>query len=102
MPKLLTTAELREYLGCSMQNIYNLVASKQLRAYRVGNGRGSLRFSEEQIEEFLKSRESGSARPKPAPPERPVKLKHIRLPPSPPLPLPPPAGANGEAGGGER
>lgn len=56
--KLLKVADIAERLNCSISNVYSIVASGELRAYRVGRGNSGLRFSEEQIQEFLRRRET--------------------------------------------
>ncbi len=49
------TAYVKALLGCSIQKVYSLVESGQLSAYKIGYR--SLRFSDEQINSFLASRE---------------------------------------------
>ena len=52
MTKLLTISDLAERLSISTSLAYRVVAEKKLRAYRIG---GAIRFSEEQIQEYLQS-----------------------------------------------
>ncbi len=47
---LLTTGEVAQYLRVKLPRIYELVASRRLKAYRVGR---QLRFRLRDIEEFL-------------------------------------------------
>ena len=77
MKSLLTVRELASFLHCSPSNVYATVASGELQAYRVGAGKGGLRFNAEQIDAYLKSRKTeakGAAEATKAPP-----------PPTPPL-----------------
>jgi excisionase family DNA binding protein len=67
-------------LEVGTDTVYSLVAAGKLRCCRVGMGRGSIRISEEQIVEYLKSCETGGMPPQPAPqPARKITLKHLRL-----------------------
>lgn len=65
MDRLLRVPEVAELLACSTSNIYAAVAAGVLPAYRVGVGRGGLRFSMEQIEEYLGRRETTKVKPEP-------------------------------------
>ena len=68
---LMTVKELAERLRCSVSTIYQNVALGELRAFRVGAGNSGLRFSEEQIQDFLHRRETkGGKRPEPQPTPR--------------------------------
>jgi excisionase family DNA binding protein len=64
-------------LEVSVGTIYGLVSSGKLKHYRIGNGRGVVRITEEHIAEYLEN-----AQPKtlqlPVPPALP-RLKHLRL-----------------------
>jgi excisionase family DNA binding protein len=75
---LLTVRQAAERLSVSRSLIYGLVASGRLRACRIGNGRGCIRFTEEQIREFI---ESSQPAPKPPPvaPQKPA-FKHVVIP----------------------
>jgi len=74
--KLLRVPAIAAWLDCSESNIYALTASGELKAYRVGKGNAGLRFSEAQVLEFLRKRETGGQTPEnlPAPS---VQLKHL-------------------------
>ena len=74
---VLTVRQVSERLGVSPALVYNLVALGKLRSYRVGNGRGVIRFSEEHISAYL-----SGAEPKAIPPtsSRPLRLRHLDLP----------------------
>jgi excisionase family DNA binding protein len=52
---VLKVNELAERLRVSSSTIYNLVEEGRIACYRIGKGRGSIRFSEEQVEAFLQS-----------------------------------------------
>lgn len=49
--QLYTVAEVSQYLQLSRQQIYRLIDSGELRAYRMG--RGSFRIPESALDEFL-------------------------------------------------
>ena len=64
-------------LEVSPGTVYGLIASGKLRCYRVGNGRGVVRISEEQFSAFLKRSEPQV--PAPNIPRASFKLKHLRM-----------------------
>jgi excisionase family DNA binding protein len=66
-----TVRQVAERLSVSQATIYALVASGRLAACRIGLGRGCIRFTEEQIENYLRA--TGPT------PRAPATLKHIRL-----------------------
>jgi excisionase family DNA binding protein len=55
---LFTVADVSRRLRCSISNVYALVAQGELRCYRVGAGKAGLRFDQDQIRDFLRSRET--------------------------------------------
>lgn len=71
---MLTVPDIAKRLNCSPSLIYLLVSEGRLCCYRIGSRRGTIRFSEEQLQAFLKSCEVS---PLAAVAEG---LKHIRLP----------------------
>lgn len=73
----MTVKQAAEKLEVSSATVYSLVASGKLQCYRIGNGRGAIRISEEHISAFLKTAEPVAASA-PAPVSHP-RLKHIRL-----------------------
>jgi excisionase family DNA binding protein len=78
---MLTVKQAAESLSISTGLLYALVALGRIRHERYGLGRGTIRISEEALQEFRQSRtvapaESGSLRPAPA---LSVKLKHLSL-----------------------
>lgn len=48
--ELLTTDEVAQYLNVKLPRVYELVAARQLKAFRIGR---QLRFRHRDIEEFL-------------------------------------------------
>lgn len=75
---LLTVREVADLLRLSEPCVYTMVAGRRLPHLRVGNGRGSIRFSRQDIERFLENCRTSPA-PKPPRPVR-VPLKHLKLP----------------------
>ena len=71
---MLTVKQVSERLGVSAQLVYSLASSGKLRCYRVGTGRGVLRFTEEHVAAYL----NGTERT-PEPPTRPPRLRHLKL-----------------------
>lgn len=56
---LLTTKDVAKQLAVSERTVRDLYAAGKLAAYRVGNGRGVLRFSQESIDTYLREYASG-------------------------------------------
>jgi hypothetical protein len=75
MEPLLKIYQIAEILNCSPSNAYAIVASGELKSFRVGAGKAGIRCSMAQITEYLKARESG---PPPQEAPAPVRLKHLR------------------------
>jgi excisionase family DNA binding protein len=72
----MTVKQASERLEISAASVYAMVASGRLRCYRVGNGRGAIRISEDHLAAYLQAAEP-EIKP-PAVPVRRVKLKHLR------------------------
>lgn len=53
--KLLTVRESAERLGCSEGLVYLLCAERRLPHVRLGTGRGTIRISEDDINEYVKN-----------------------------------------------
>ncbi len=53
---VLTVADVAERLGVSISLVYELVSQKLIACYRVGSGRGTIRFAEADIDAYLQSR----------------------------------------------
>jgi excisionase family DNA binding protein len=77
--KLLRVPAVAEWLNCSDSNVYSLVAAGELKCYRVGHGKAGIRFSAEQVQNFLRARETGGQSVKEPPAPRPIKLKHLEV-----------------------
>jgi len=79
MTPLLTIAEVAEWLRVSRTTVYQLVDSGVLVAHRIGAGRGALRVSEDDLEDYLARvrQEKPTAASAPKPPAR--RLRHLRL-----------------------
>lgn len=63
-----------ERLEVSPATVYALVSSGKLKCYRIGTGRGCIRFSQQHIDDYLRGAESTITV---APPPRRRKLKHL-------------------------
>ena len=75
--KLLTVKDVAERLSVSSSLIYQLVESGKLPVLRIGNGRGAIRFSPQDIEAYLE--ECRVEKQAPATRQRRPRLKHIKL-----------------------
>ena len=75
---LLTVRQVAERLNVSASCVYQLVESGKIPNHRIGLGRGAIRVSEADLEEYLASchREKMSEAPRRAPR---LKLKHLKL-----------------------
>ena len=73
--KLLTVRETAERLAISPSLVYRLVSEGGLRCYRIG--RAAIRFSEQQVQEYLDSVLVDVPREERMPPH--PSLKHIRI-----------------------
>ena len=81
--RLLTVSDVAKRLQLSIASIYTMVAAGTLPALRVGNGRGSIRFRETDINDYL----AGCAvrQPNTVPRREPVtrkarqELKHLKV-----------------------
>lgn len=72
--KLMLVSRVSEILSCSESFVYARIADGSLKHFRLGAGQGGIRVSEEQLQEYLQSRERGG-KPEPAAPP----LAHITL-----------------------
>jgi excisionase family DNA binding protein len=81
--KLYTVSELAEMLRVSDSQVYAFIDAGRLRCYRLTTRKhGGIRVSEAQLEEFLRSSESGSGKstPQRAPKSSPTpRLRHLSL-----------------------
>jgi excisionase family DNA binding protein len=70
-------------LSVSEAFVYQLIAEGRLKHHRLGKGQGGIRVSEEQLQEYLVgTRKGGEPVERTEPPAPPVKLRHLRVPPS--------------------
>src|SRR4051794_16649456 len=53
MPGMLTVADVASRLNVAESTIYDLVAAKRLPCHRIGRKRGTIRFTEGQVEAYL-------------------------------------------------
>ena len=76
--RLLTVADVAEWLSISCSLVYQLVESGKLPVHRIGNGRGAIRFQAADIEAYLNDCRSQHI---PVQPKRKLRpqLKHIKL-----------------------
>jgi excisionase family DNA binding protein len=66
-------------LEISNATVYAMIATGKLQCHRIGLGRGVIRISEEQLQEYLAgSQPKANSQPSAAP--RRVSLKHLHLP----------------------
>ncbi len=81
--KLMKISEVAARLSVSMSFVYARIADGSLPHYVLGNGQGAIRVSDEQIQEYLESRERGGEPPhersQPPSPAARVPLKHLAL-----------------------
>ena len=77
-PLLFTVEQAAEQLQVSKSMIYALVDGGKLACHRIGMGRGTIRFSEDDLKLYLDSIRHGTWEPKPKVKRR-SKLKHIQL-----------------------
>lgn len=75
---LLTVKDVAERLSVSSSLIYQLVESGKLSVYRIGNGRGAIRFCPEDVQTYLDSCRSEKLPPTSNRKVRP-QLKHLRF-----------------------
>lgn len=79
---MLKVRQVAERLGLSNTCIYGLVASGKLPSQRFGNGRGTIRVSDIDLQAFIEGCRSNRVEPLPAncaPARREKVFKHLRL-----------------------
>jgi excisionase family DNA binding protein len=52
---VLSVEELADKLGVSISLVHELVTRKRIPCYRIGTGRGTIRFEEADVEDYLQS-----------------------------------------------
>ena len=75
--KLLTVAAVADQLSISASLVYQLVESGKLAVHRIGNGRGAIRFSPQDVEAYVQ--ECRVEKKTPATRQQKPRLKHIKL-----------------------
>ncbi len=76
---LLTVKDVAQKLNVSPSCVYQLVETKSIPHHRIGVGRGSIRFTEDDITQYLDgNRENHGANGRPSLPSR-HQLKHLKL-----------------------
>lgn len=75
--KLFTVDNVADELRVSKSLIYQLIESNSLAAIRVGNGRGTLRVSAEDLDAYLRERRKGP--PVASLHQRSIRLKHLAI-----------------------
>lgn len=76
--RLLVVADVAAWLNVSTSLVYQLVDRGVLPVYRIGNGRGSIRFKPDEISEYLESCRIQNHQVQPKRKVRP-RLKHLRM-----------------------
>ena len=76
---MLTVTDVAQWLSVSNSLVYQLVEAGKLPVYRIGNGRGAIRFQPQDISDYIES-----CRNDPVPVLAPTRklrptLKHIRV-----------------------
>ena len=74
---MLRVKDVAEKLGVSSALVYELTAKGKLPCYRIGLGRGAIRFKEDEVDSYLAGCRMTIAPEPPPEPSRP-RLKHIR------------------------
>jgi excisionase family DNA binding protein len=80
--KLLSVRGAAEWLSVSVSTIYGLCESGELAHRRIGRGRGCIRFTEEDLQQYLERKRVGRKEEPPAPKPQRLRLEHLRLKPS--------------------
>lgn len=75
---MMTVHQVAERLNVSESTVYSLAEQRKLSGYRVGTGRGTWRFTEEDVAAYLERCRSEAATPQVRNAPRPH-LKHLKL-----------------------
>lgn len=76
---LLTVEDVAKLLKVSTATVYELVSDRLIACYRIGTRKGAIRFTEEQVEQYLSAclvTDGKIVQPKKP---KPAKLKHLKL-----------------------
>lgn len=79
LPAYLTVKQTASHLQISDSAVYALVQSGKLASHRVGNGRGTIRISRDDLSQFIDGCRVEFELQELAPAHRRPKLRHIRL-----------------------
>ena len=74
---MLSVKQVAQRLSVSEASVYRLVETGRLHAHRIGVGRGTIRVSEEQLEQYLTEAQTEVIEPRPR--RRKPRLNHIQL-----------------------
>ena len=75
---LLTINDVAAWLNVSRSLVYQLVEAKKIPVCRIGNGRGTIRFRHEDVEEYV-SGTIDRREPVTVPTQSRTRLKHVRV-----------------------
>jgi excisionase family DNA binding protein len=74
---MLTVKQVAAKINTSPSFVYSAISDRRLRCYRIGQGHGGIRISEEQLHAFLQATEVNGESPPSKPAPRPIRLKHL-------------------------
>lgn len=77
--EMLTVSQVAARMAVSPSLVYQLIDSGKLGHHRIGNGRGTIRVSESDLEAYLSASHSGVESPQLTVRQPKKRLKHIRL-----------------------
>lgn len=77
--RMLTVTDVAQWLSVSSSLVYQLVESGKLPVYRIGNGRGAIRFQTHDINQYIESCRSESSQPPSSRRKLRPNLRHIQL-----------------------
>lgn len=75
-PVTMTVAQAARRLGCSERTLYDMVRDNRIGHYRVGSGRGSIRFRPEDLAGYQQATQNPAV---PAPDSETPALRHLQL-----------------------
>jgi excisionase family DNA binding protein len=76
---MLRVRQVSEMLGVSPALVYELVSQGRIDCYRIGTGRGAIRFKEEDVQAYLKTCRVEGAKAEGEVKKTRPRLKHIKL-----------------------
>ena len=75
--KLLTIKTAAHRLDVSPSLLYQMASNGLIRCYKIGVGRGTIRFSETHLQEYLATQETEGKRDTKIPPRQRSELRHL-------------------------